>query len=130
MQEHIGYITYTKEKVSHYPTLRRHFEKSSSSTTISPSYQNATAPWSRIARPLTLVYNQHSFGEEQLPFAQETSFRVVIKNYDSSLVADYISNPYLVSSIYKAMLNFDPNNLQIEFDHSELAPYIQQSETV
>ena len=130
LQEHIRYITYTKEKVSHYPTLRRHFEKSSSSTTITPSYQNATAPRSRIARPLTLIYGQHSFGEEQLPFAQETSFRVVIKNYDNSLVADYISNPYLVSSIYRTMLNFDPNNLQIEFDHSELAPYIQQSETV
>jgi hypothetical protein len=66
----------------------------------------------------------------KLSFAQETSFKVLIKNYDNSLIADYISNPYLVSSIYKAMLSFDPNNLQIEFDHSELAPYIQQSETI
>jgi len=131
LQEHVGYITYTKQKTSHYPTLRRHFEKSVSKPTISQSYQNATAPWARIARPLTSFYGQYPSVPEQYPsIVQETAFKVVIKNYDNSLIADYISNPYVVASIYKAMLNFDPAILQNEFDHSEIAPYIKQSETI
>jgi hypothetical protein len=126
LQEHIGYITYTKEKTSYHPTLRHHFNKSNldSFILISQSHQNATAPWHRIARILTHNYGQYP------SVVNETSFKVVIKNYQSSLILDYISNPYIVASIYKAMLNFDPDNLQNEFDHSEIAPYIKQSENI
>ena len=126
LQEHIGYITYTKEKSSYYPTLRRHFDKSNynSFNAITQSYQNATAPWSRIARALNHTYANYPSG------VIETSFKVLVKNYEPSLVLEYISNPYIVSSIYKAMLNFDPAILQNKFDHSEIAPYLQQSETI
>ena len=126
LQEHIGYITYTKEKSSYYPTLRHHFDKSNynSFNAITQSYQNATAPWSRIARALNHTYANYPSG------VIETSFKVLVKNYEPSLVLEYISNPYIVSSIYKAMLNFDPAILQNKFDHSEIAPYLQQSETI
>lgn len=131
LQEHIGYITYTKAKTSHYPTLRRYFDKSNfnSFNAITQSYQNATAPWSRLARVLTHTYNSYPSA------ALEASFKVLIKNYEPSFILDYISNPYIVSSIYKSMLNYDPlnydsANFQNEFDHSEVAPYLQQSETI
>ena len=132
LQEHIGYITYTKQKTSHYPTLQRHFQNQSnlnSFSLIPQSYQNATSPWSRIARVLTHTYSSYPSA------ALETSFKVLIKNYESSLILDYISNPYIVSLIYKYMLNYDPSdydsaNFQYEFDHSEVAPYLQQSETI
>ena len=129
LQEHIGYITYTKQKTSNHPTLRRHFENSYaySSSLISQSYSNAVTPWSKIARVLTSFYAHYPSA------AIEKSFKVVIKNYQSSFIADYISNPYIVSSIYKSMLDSDSDSdyeSLKQFDHSEIAPYIQQSETV
>lgn len=126
LQEHIGYITYTKEKSSYYPTLERHLQKLNlnSANLITQSYENATSPWFKIAKALNYVYSNYSSA------LQETYFRVIIKDYDPSLIIDYVSNPYIVSSIYKAMLNFNPENLEIQFNHSEISPYLQQSETI
>jgi hypothetical protein len=129
LQEHIGYITYTKQNNSHYPTLRRHLKSSdpSSSSPISQTYPNAVDPWSRIARVLQSAYSHYD------SVSLETNYRVVIKNYDPSSILGYISNPYIISSIYRSMLHdYQDSSKDFfnEFQHDEVAPYIQQSETV
>ena len=131
LEEHIGYITYTKQNTSHYPTLKHHFQKSnsnfSSSSLIPQTYSNAVTPWAKIARVLSAVYSHYP------SCSLETNYRVVVKDYQPSSIANYISNPYIISSIYKfILLNYeDPNkNFFSEFQHDEVASYIQQSEIV
>ena len=129
LQEHIGYITYTKKNIPNYPTLKRHLQSSNSisSSPISQTYPNAVDPWSRIARVLGSVYSHYP------SVSLETNYRVVVKNYDPSFIIDYISNPYIISYIYKSMLyEYQDSTKDFfgQFQHDEVAPYIQQSETV
>ena len=129
LQEHIGYITYTKKNIPNYPTLKRHLQSSNSisSSPISQTYPNAVDPWSRIAKVLGSVYSHYP------SVSLETNYRVVVKNYDPSFIIDYISNPYIISYIYKSMLyEYQDSTKDFfgQFQHDEVAPYIQQSETV
>ena len=99
----------------------------SSSSLIPQTYSNAVTPWAKIARVLSAVYSHYP------SCSLETNYRVVVKNYQPSSIANYISNPYIISSIYKSiLLNYeDPNkDFFSEFQHDEVASYIQQSEIV
>lgn len=122
LEEHLGYISYTKSNrfAKRHPSLSAIIQKDTdqfSGLSDFSAFSMATRSSDLISRTLFPHYDETA--------KIETNFKVSISDHDPLYVSQYISNPYIVATIYKRLCNFDydPNN-HISFTHSDLINYM------
>lgn len=121
LEEHLGYISYTKSQTSSHPTLlSRHFSNQSwnSYNPIYGRYSWASQPYNRLSQYLNPLYTADDS-------YQCSNFRLCISDFDSSYIPQYISNPYIVAMIYKTLKSSDLTEQQMTLNHQEISNYLQ-----
>jgi hypothetical protein len=114
LQEHLGYITYTKANNTHYPNLLRHLGSQNNQNSYS-LYNSSVEPYFRIANSIAAFHSENNYFEN--------NFTVCIQNYDREYVSQYVSNPYIVSSIYKKVRDSNAQENSLSFNHEEISHY-------